>query len=324
MISYPDTAEQIRTSRIFNSKWYYSIELAPGLITPGIYPSDLPMLPRIMLRRCDLRGAACLDMGTMEGLIPTLMARGGASEVVAIDAVDHCLEKLNAVKHYYGVDFAYQSVGLMYSLSNRFAGKSFDLINCSGLLYHVFSPLMVLAGLRSLLKRNGLLIVSTNVILDPGHFMEFNDRGRMQIEANTFWYLSVPLFDYMVRYLKLAPIDCAFVPHTAVRSDVDYVFDKPSGYLSIVCRATDDVLAMPDDTWMAQAARKSWEYIGLAGPDRMQSAPISQIAYKHDMNSAFVRPDGRSIDPWKAVGAMPPTMIAGEQDTHLLRLGDMT
>jgi SAM-dependent methyltransferase len=324
MISYPDTAEQIRTSRIFNSKWYYSIELAPGLVAPGIYPADLPMLPRIMLRRCDLRGAACLDMGTMEGLIPTLMARGGASEVVAIDAVDHCLEKLNAVKHYYGVDFAYQSVGLMYSLSNRFAGKSFDLINCSGLLYHVFSPLMVLAGLRSLLKRNGLLIVSTNVILDPGHFMEFNDRCRMQIEANTFWYLSVPLFDYMVRYLKLAPIDCTFVPHTAVRSDVDYVFDKPSGYLSMVCRATDDVLAMPDDTWMAQAARKSWEYIGLAGPDRMQSAPVSQIAYKHDINPAFVRPDGRSIDPWNAVGAMPPTTIAGEQDTHLLRLGDMT
>jgi SAM-dependent methyltransferase len=71
-----------------------------------------------------------------------------------------------AVKHYYDVDFAFKELGLMYHLYNKFPSQGFDLINVSGLLYHVFSPLMVLSGIRPLLKKNGLIIVSTNVIYD--------------------------------------------------------------------------------------------------------------------------------------------------------------
>ena len=87
-----------------------------------------------------------------------------------------------AVQHYYGLSFEYQDVGLMYDLSKKIK-RSFDLINCSGLLYHVFSPLMVLTGLRSLVKRNGLIIVSTNVVHSPDYVMEFNNEGRWQEEG---------------------------------------------------------------------------------------------------------------------------------------------
>lgn len=315
-------ADQLRASPLFNRSWYYSIELMPGLVTRGIYPPDLPMLPRLMLRRCDVSGASCLDMGTMEGLVPTLMCRGGADSVLAVDAVDHCLERLNAVRHYYGVDFEYKSIGLMYGLADRLPGRSFDLINCSGLLYHVFSPMLVLAGIRPLLKRNGLLIVSTNVIAEPGFSMEFNNNGRMQEEANTFWYLSVQFFDYLLRYFRLAPIDCLYVPHTAVRSEVKYLFDKPSGYLSVVCRAVDDVLPDADDRWMPAAAAKSWEYMGLIRWEMARRAPLSQIGYRRPLDTRFARKDGRSVELWPAVQAMPPVAAEGERDTHLLRLSD--
>src|ERR1700693_2116411 len=170
----PSDPDTLRASPLFGGWWYYAVELLPRVITEGVYPPTFPMLPRLMMRRCQLEGMSCLDLGTMEGLIPTLMMRGGASRVLAVDATDHCLDKLHAVRHYHQVDFEYRSVGSMHGLAEKLGGEGFDLINCSGLLYHVLSPLMVLCGLRPLLNRNGLMIVSTNVIDVEGYCMDFN------------------------------------------------------------------------------------------------------------------------------------------------------
>jgi hypothetical protein len=78
--------------------------------------------------------------------------------------------------------------------------------HCSGPLYHVFSPLGVLCGLRPLVKRGGLMIVSTNVVVEDGYTMEFNNAGRTQAEQDTFWYPAVRLLDYTLRHLRLRPI----------------------------------------------------------------------------------------------------------------------
>ena len=55
---------------------------------------------RRMLRNCELTGMECLDLGSMEGLMPALMCRGGAGRVVATDALSHCVEKMATVRHY--------------------------------------------------------------------------------------------------------------------------------------------------------------------------------------------------------------------------------
>jgi len=321
-MSLPKTEEELRASDLFRQRWYYSTELLPGLVAEGVYPPELPMLPRLMLRQCDLTGTSCLDMGTMEGLIPTLMCRGGATDVLAVDATDHCLDRLIAVGEYHDVDFSYESVGLMYNLSGRLPGRSFDVINCSGLLYHVFSPLMVLAGMRALLKRDGLLIVSTNVLADPGFHMEFNHKGRLQVETNTFWYLSVPLLDYLLRYLRLAPIDALYLPHEQIDSDVDYVLDKPSGYLSVVCRAIDEPLRTEDDSWITESAKNSWESLGGIDWGRVDSSERSEVNYRKPLDPRFARPDGRSIDLWETVQHGSPAKAQSKQDTHLLMLSD--
>jgi len=324
-LRFPDNVEELQNLHLFTRWWYYSIELLPGLITKGIYPLDLPMLPRLMLRKCELADMSCLDMGSMEGLIPVLMSRGGASKVLAIDAVDHCVDKLEAVKHYQGVNFDYRSVGLMYELYKKLPKQGFDLINCSGLLYHVFSPLLVLRGLRQLLKRNGLIIVSTNVIVDDSYTMEFNNQGKMQVEPNTFWYVSVKLFDYLLRYLKLAPMDCLFIPHTAVCSEVKYVFDKPSGYLSVLCRASDEVLATHDDDWMSVSARGSWEYRDVSTPRIAERQAVSRIKYKGEVDEQYFRDDIDCLDLWEAVTKNQPVTSAGQpSNSHILRLADQS
>jgi hypothetical protein len=91
-LGLPTAADELRDSTLLNQWWYYSVELLPGAIAEGIYPASVPMLPRLLMRHCSLKGMECLDLGTMEGLIPVLMVRGGAKRVVALDGADHCLE----------------------------------------------------------------------------------------------------------------------------------------------------------------------------------------------------------------------------------------
>ena len=62
--------------------WYHTIELAPGLATPGEY--DLrPIVGRLPLG--EVAGARALDVGTHDGFYAFELERRGAREVVAID-----------------------------------------------------------------------------------------------------------------------------------------------------------------------------------------------------------------------------------------------
>lgn len=283
--AFPADPEELRASPLLNSWWYYRVELLPGVVAEGQYPPSVPMLPRLLLRGCGLKGMSCLDIGTMEGLTPVLMVRGGASRVLAVDAVDHCLEKLSAVQHYYRAPFEYRTIGQMYSLSEKLGGEGFDLINCSGLLYHVFSPLMVLAGIRGALKRGGLMIVGTNVILDRAPRAEFNAAGALQEEVNTFWYLSTGLLDYLLRYLRLAPIECLYQPHEAMDTPWKMSTGKASGYAAVLCRAVDRELPTVDDRWMAESAQGSWEYEWNPDWDLATSQPVSRIKARSSKTS---------------------------------------
>jgi hypothetical protein len=52
---------------VINDWWYYSVELAPGVVTKGTHSPRTPMLPRMLMRNCNLRGQACLDIGSNGG-----------------------------------------------------------------------------------------------------------------------------------------------------------------------------------------------------------------------------------------------------------------
>jgi len=325
--SFPETAEDLAKSDLFTGWWYYSVELMAGLITKGHYPDSFPMLPRILLRNCDLRGTTCLDLGSMEGLIPVLMCRQGAKTVVATDAIDHCREKMAALRYYYEANFEFHQTGLMYGLANKLrklGRPSFDVINLSGVLYHVFSPLMVLAGVRSLLKRNGLIIVSTNVVVDNAFTMEFNNAGRLQEETNTFWYLSVPTLEYLLRYLKLAPIDCLYISHREIKSSVRYLTDVESGYLSAVCRAKDDLLPSREDDWMRKSAQQSWEYTGLIDWDFCSRQAVTQVPYSATIEKNLLKDDTGTIDLLRALPTRAIREAQTSSDAHVLRLADIS
>src|SRR5438477_10034130 len=66
--------------------WYHTMELAPGVVTPGWF--DLrPVVERMPWP--DVSGRRCLDVGTADGFLAFELERRGAAEVVTTDIADH-------------------------------------------------------------------------------------------------------------------------------------------------------------------------------------------------------------------------------------------
>ena len=77
-------ADAART-RVAGLDWWHTIEVAPGVVTPGGWDlrttaERLPWPP--------LAGMRCLDVGTMDGFWAFELERRGAGEVVASDVLD--------------------------------------------------------------------------------------------------------------------------------------------------------------------------------------------------------------------------------------------
>lgn len=174
------------------------------------------------------------------------------------------------------------------------------------------------------------MIVSTNVVFDDSYSMYFNNAGRLQTEANTFWYISVNLLDYILRYLRLAPIDCLYVHHHEMTppklgdgSSVKMITDLPSGYISVVCRGTTDALPTPDDSWMRNSTMHSWEYKELPHWNFYNRQKTSHIKYNGATQRQFYRDNLDSLDLLKAVVHGKSFGRAKRlMDSHVLSLND--
>jgi tRNA (mo5U34)-methyltransferase len=69
-----------------NHDWYHTLELAPGVTTPGIVDAR-PIVPQVPIPR-SLNGMRCLDVGTWDGFWAFEMEKRGAAEVHAVDVPD--------------------------------------------------------------------------------------------------------------------------------------------------------------------------------------------------------------------------------------------
>jgi len=148
--------------------WYHRIELAPGVVTPGVTDSSEYLgflgLPR------DCRGLRVLDLGTRDGYYAFAFERQGA-EVVAVDylAADEtgfalCADVLGSRVEYLQAN--------LYELSPERLG-TFDVILFMGLLYHLPDPLGAIDIVRSLARGQTYLetqILDNAVVLPDGSF----------------------------------------------------------------------------------------------------------------------------------------------------------
>ena len=136
--------------------------------------------------------------------------------------------------------------------------------------------------------------------------------------------MSVPTLDYLLRYLKLAPIDCLYIAHRDIKSSIRYVTNVESGYLSVVCRAADEPLASREDDWMRKSAQQSWEYSGLIDSDFCSRQAVTQVPYSVTIENDLLRDDTRTIDVLRALPSRTIHEAETPGDTHVLRLADVS
>ena len=146
--------------------WFHSIELAPGLVTPG-RADTRQQVPRLHLP--DLTGKSVLDVGAWDGFFSFEAERRGAARVVALDTFSWQARGEGTGKA--GFELARRALGSsvedveveVMDISPETVGGTFDVVLFLGVLYHLRHPFAAIERLRSV--TNELLILETHVDL---------------------------------------------------------------------------------------------------------------------------------------------------------------
>lgn len=248
--------------------WYSSIELAPNVFTRAPEePAYWTMgLTRQLMERIDLRGKKCLDVGAVDGFMATVMAQQGAEKILATDCCDYS-QQINLIQRLRGAKFQYlPSIGSLklvermidaHKLGERFhtdinvpdVDFGFDFINCSGVMYHLYSPLHLLGALRTLVRPGGLVVIETAFIPSQDYYMSFNyfGGGNYIYAYSDTWFITPPLMDYLLRMFSLQPLDVLY------RHSKDIDANRSVGRGAIVCRAVDSPISRPEEIQMAKS-----------------------------------------------------------------------
>ena len=157
----PDPDELRR--RVAATRWYHTLELAPGVVTPGEF--DLREAAA-RLPWPDVRGKRCLDVATFDGFYAFELERRGAAEVVAIDLDDAA--DLDWLPRRVPAGFArgQEPVGMGFRLAHEVYRSqvqrvsrsvydldpdelgTFDVVVCGALLQHLRDPFRALLAMR--------------------------------------------------------------------------------------------------------------------------------------------------------------------------------
>jgi tRNA (mo5U34)-methyltransferase len=206
--------------------WWHSIELAPGVVTPGGKSQELlrAEVAALRLDDLDLRGKTVIDIGAWDGFYSFEAERRGAARVVALDhfiwSIDiakagqygqSCRERgvpvepLETVPGLWcpdtlpgkrGFDLAHAvlgsrvepRVGDLMSEDPASIGQ-FDVALFLGVLYHLRNPLGGLMRLAALTRE--VAIIESHAILLPGHeskaFCEFHEGSALNHDPSNWW-----------------------------------------------------------------------------------------------------------------------------------------
>ena len=160
----PARLESLRRE-VAATKWWHTIDLGNGIVTPGIDPS--PARLRELQIPEDLTGLTVLDVGAWDGFFSFEAERRGARRVVATDSF--CWGQ-GGWGTKAGFELARRALGSgvedldidPLELSPARIGM-FDLVLLLGVLYHMRHPLLALERVFSVTRRQ--LVLQTQVDL---------------------------------------------------------------------------------------------------------------------------------------------------------------
>lgn len=168
-------------------EWYHTLELAPGVVTPGWF--DLRQVADSVGLPPSLAGRRCLDVGTFDGFWAFEMERRGADEVVGVDILDpgqwdwpagsddSVLEAIGRRKGAgNGFEIAHQALGSnvrreecsVYDLDPARHG-TFDFAYVGSLLLHLRDPVGALMRVRSVCRSDVVVVDAIDLGLTLRH-----------------------------------------------------------------------------------------------------------------------------------------------------------
>jgi tRNA (mo5U34)-methyltransferase len=171
-------------------KWHHTIEVAPGVFTPGM--QDTARLLEQVSFPADLTGKRVLDIGARDGFFTFEAERRGAREVVALD---------NEPPHHTGFSIAAELLDSkatyvtenVYALNPERFG-TFDVVLFLGVIYHLRHPLLALDRIHDVCAPDARLLVETHM-LDEGLV---DDQGNFHKLASLNPHLpGLPLVQYL-------------------------------------------------------------------------------------------------------------------------------
>jgi SAM-dependent methyltransferase len=280
---------------VLERRWYYEIEVDDGVWTNGLLLDNVHAT-RTALRNMDVRGAACLDIGCMEGLVSILLERRGAAKVVAYDRWNlqdriHLLKERGIAKFDYHFGFP------LSQLHDRLRNEVFDVVIFSGVLYHMIDPLGGLLTARSFLKPGGIMVFESLLYLQREMAAQFNASGALTSGGDNFWLINVGLADYLLRFARLKPLDVYHLVSGCPKNTVR---------VCVVCEALAEPIGPDEDSWIRLPQRLDLaEYLDL---NRLQAAPRANAYYAVRGSDVVLHPWG-SADVFRMISERKPLTI---------------
>ena len=189
--------------------WYHTIDLQPGLTTPGWFDTRATV-GKVPLP-ASLEGKRCLDVGTWDGFWAFEMERRGAASVTAIDILDEARwdwpPEWVLRNSTYGLDYLreFKQQGKGFEIAHEIIGSSvervdvsvydlnpgdhgtFDFVFLGSLLLHLRDPVRALAAMRSVTGDEAVIADTVDAI--PSLLRPRTPTARLEGYDRPWWWI---------------------------------------------------------------------------------------------------------------------------------------
>jgi len=239
--------------------WFHSIELAAGVVTPGLKSPEQHARELASLRIPDLRGKSVLDIGAWDGFYSFAAERLGAARVVALDHHVWCLDR--QAKNRYKADCKKKGIVQQHpkyipelwrvdelpgkrgfdlahtTLESRVeavvcdlmetkveALGQFDVVLYLGVLYHMENPLESLRKVAQLTRE--VAIIETEAVAIGGHearplFEYFPPTAQLKDDPTNFWVPNAPGLIGLCETAGFKRVEVFTTPPTARKGQIE-------------------------------------------------------------------------------------------------------